>query len=122
MNIHFDGKIYSADGNARAPPGRGGLRTLCARLLLRCVPMSAAPGSPTPASEPGEIRRVSVAEARALAASGRAVLVDTRDRRLFDNAHLPGALSLPVAEIDATDGNAPATAWPPDAVAILYCA
>src|SRR5438093_7322461 len=81
INIHFDGKIYIAGGNARAPPGRGGLRTLCARLLLRCVSMSAAPGSPTPASEPSEIRRVSVAEARALAASGRAVLVDTREDR-----------------------------------------
>src|SRR5437667_10939209 len=77
INIHFDGKIYIAGGNARAPPGRRGLRSLCARLLLICVSMSAAPGSPTPASAPGEIRRVSVAEARALAASGRTGRGDT---------------------------------------------
>ncbi|HYT98978.1 MAG TPA: rhodanese-like domain-containing protein [Gemmatimonadales bacterium] len=84
--------------------------------------MSADPGSSTPTVEPDEIRRVSVTEARALAASGRAVLVDTRDRRLYDNAHLPGAISLPLAQIAATDGDVPASAGPPEAVAILYCA
>jgi len=97
--------------------GLGGLRTLGTRLPLRCVSMSADPGSSTPTVEPDEIRRVSVTEARALAASGRAVLVDTRDRRLYDNAHLPGAISLPLAQIEATD-----SAGPPEAVAILYCA
>jgi len=84
--------------------------------------MSADPGSSTATVEPDEIRRVSVTEARALAASGRADLVDTRDRRLYDNAHLPGAISLPLAQIAATDGDVPASAGPPDAVAILYCA
>src|SRR2546427_6655265 len=36
-------------------------------------------------------------QAHELVAAGRGVLVDTRDARLFDNAHAGGALSLPLA-------------------------
>jgi rhodanese-related sulfurtransferase len=61
-------------------------------------------------------------QAHELVAAGRGVLVDTRDRRLFDNAHAGGALSLPLATIEAAQGHAPADALPPDRIVILYCA
>jgi rhodanese-related sulfurtransferase len=61
-------------------------------------------------------------QAHELVAAGRAVLVDTRDRRLFDNAHAAGALSLPLATIEAAQGHAPAGVLPPDRMIILYCA
>src|SRR2546426_2570889 len=61
-------------------------------------------------------------QAHELVAAGRGVLVDTRDARLFDNAHAAGALSLPLATIQAAQGRPPAGALPPDRTLILYCA
>ena len=61
-------------------------------------------------------------QAHELVAAGRGVLVDTRDGRLFDNAHAAGALSLPLATIEAAQGHAPAGSLPPDRIVILYCA
>ena len=60
-------------------------------------------------------------QAHELVAAGGGVLVDTRDRRLFDNAHAAGALSLPLATIEAAGGQV-AESLPPDRVIILYCA
>ena len=69
-----------------------------------------------------EVRRISVSEAHALLDTGRGVLVDVRDRRLYDNTHAAGAVSLPLAVIQATQGQVPADAVPPDRVLVLYCA
>ena len=60
-------------------------------------------------------------QAHELVAAGRGVLVDTRDARLFDNAHAAGALSLPLATLEAAQGRPPAGALPPDRTLILYC-
>jgi rhodanese-related sulfurtransferase len=69
------------------------------------------------------VRRVSAAEARALANAGRAVLVDIRDRSGYDNTHIEGARSLPLAVLDATAGDLPADALPPrDRLVVAYCA
>jgi rhodanese-related sulfurtransferase len=65
---------------------------------------------------------LTAAQAHELVAGGRGVLVDTRDRRLFENAHAAGALSLPLAVLEAADGRAPAGLLPPDRTIILYCA
>ncbi|PYO98834.1 MAG: hypothetical protein DMD60_03090 [Gemmatimonadetes bacterium] len=62
-------------------------------------PPNAAPGE-----EPA-VSRLTAAEAHALVTAGRAVLVDTRDARLFDNAHAAGALSLPLSAIQAGHGH-----------------
>ena len=61
-------------------------------------------------------------ETHELVAAGRGVLVDTRDRRLFDNAHVAGALSLPLTILEAGQGHAPVGVLPPDRTIILYCA
>ena len=68
------------------------------------------------------LERISVAEAQALVASGRGVFADTRDRRLYDNAHARGALSLPLGEIDGPEGRGRAEAVAADRILILYCA
>jgi len=68
------------------------------------------------------VRRISVAEAQALVGAGRALLVDTRDRRLYDNAHPSSALSLPLSEIEAVNGQIAPDVVPPDRLLILYCA
>ena len=66
--------------------------------------------------------RVTPDEARALVAAGRGVLVDARDRRLYDNAHATGAISLPLSEIAAASGHITPGSVPPDQLLILYCA
>jgi len=84
------------------------------------------PAAPDPANgtpdEGTPVTGLTAAQAHELVAAGRGVLVDTRDRRLFDNAHAAGALSLPLATIEAAQGHAPAGLLPPDRKIILYCA
>jgi rhodanese-related sulfurtransferase len=70
-----------------------------------------------------EPRRIGVADAHALVEAGQATLVDVRDVRLYDNAHLRGAWSLPLAELQASSGRRPTAGLPPgDGFLILYCA
>lgn len=74
-------------------------------------------------TNPPEPRKVQPGEAHAASQSGRAVLVDVRDARLYDNAHLNPSLSLPLAEIEAARRNLPESlANRGDALFILYCA
>ena len=72
--------------------------------------------------EGAAVSRLTAAEAHELVAAGRGVLVDTRDARLFDNAHAAGALLLPLSTIEAAHGQVPAGSLPPDRVLIFYCA
>jgi rhodanese-related sulfurtransferase len=67
------------------------------------------------------IRRVSPAEARTLVKSGDAVLVDTRDRRFYDEAHATGALSVPFADIRRSPDEAMLGVDPDDRILVLYC-
>jgi rhodanese-related sulfurtransferase len=70
-----------------------------------------------------EARKIQPDEAHAASEAGRAVLLDVRDARLFDNAHLDRAIALPLAEIVAAGGRIPARIpVPEDALLILYCA
>ena len=84
-------------------------------------PVTPEPASATPDERPA-VSALTATQAHELVAAGRAVLVDTRDRRLFDNAHATGALSLPLAVIEAAQGHAPLGLLPPDRSIILYCA
>ncbi len=72
-------------------------------------------------AELAAIPRISAAEARAAVEGGRGVLVDTRDRRLYDNAHATSAVSLPLREVDHSSGRAQLKALPSDQTLILYC-
>lgn len=76
-----------------------------------------------PADSGPEPRKLEPAEARAASSAGRAVLLDVRDARLFDNAHLDRAQALPLAELEAEGGRLPARiAAPEDARLVFYCA
>ena len=79
-------------------------------------PLNAAP------DEGPAVSRLTPAEVHELLAAGRGVLVDTRDARLFDNAHAAGALSLPLSTIEAAHGQLPVGSLPPDRILIFYCA
>ena len=70
-----------------------------------------------------EPRKIDPDQAHAASEAGRAVLLDVRDERLFDNAHIDPAVALPLAEIEAGAGRLPAKiVVPKDALLILYCA
>jgi rhodanese-related sulfurtransferase len=70
-----------------------------------------------------EPRRVPVTEARALTEQGQAVLLDVRDARLYDNAHIKGALSLPLGILTATPEHIPEGAVPDHpGLLLFYCA
>lgn len=72
---------------------------------------------------PGEPRRITVAQAHALLAASRAVIADVRDEKLYDNAHIAGAVSLSPLLLRKTFGQVPAAVRPPvGGTLILYCA
>lgn len=78
--------------------------------------------SPTPTPAPlarneAEVPRLSVAEAAALVASERAVLVDVRDPASWAAQHIAGALHAPLGELTQHVGR-----LPPDRLIITYCA
>jgi rhodanese-related sulfurtransferase len=73
----------------------------------------------TPVATPGFL---AIPDALALVNAGQGVLVDVRDPRLYDNLHAAGALSLPLARLEAADGGRAVASLPRDRIVILYCA
>ena len=71
--------------------------------------------------ELSSIRRIGVAEAQALVEQGRAVLVDTRERRFFEEAHARNAISFPLADIERDPRRSDLRSIPQDRAIILYC-
>jgi rhodanese-related sulfurtransferase len=70
-----------------------------------------------------EPRRLPVNEAHALVEQGRAVLLDARDTRLYDNAHIKGAQSLPLGVLTATPGRIALGVLPEHpGLLLFYCA
>ncbi len=63
-----------------------------------------------------DIPRVSLADARAAFDSGQAVFVDVRDANAYATAHIPGALSIPLAEIGTNRPQVSSSTW-----IITYC-
>ena len=61
--------------------------------------------------------RVDALQARDLVASG-AQLVDVLPRTIFDQEHLPGAISLP---LETLDRDAAAAALDPRETTVVYC-
>jgi len=55
--------------------------------------------------------RVSLADARAAFDTGAAVFVDVRDAQAYAQAHIPGALSIPLAELPQRVGELNPSAW-----------
>jgi len=74
-------------------------------------------------SDSPEPRRIPVALAHSLVEQGQAVLLDVRDARLYDNAHIRGATSLPLARLTVTPGRiAPGVLPEHPGLLIFYCA
>ncbi len=84
-----------------------------ALALLDRIP--AAESTPTPASIQ-EVRRVSLADAKAAFDAGSAVFVDVRPAASFESSHIPGALSIPLNDLASHLDELDPSSW-----IITYC-
>lgn len=90
--------------------------SLALNFLPRSVPATRAPvENPTEETYP-EIPRASLAEAKAAYDSGAAVFVDVRDGDSYTAGHIPGALSMPLTELENRLGELNRSDW-----VITYC-
>lgn len=90
---------------------------LIAVILTACAPSSlqAEPANP-PAEAPGEVQRVTLEESKAAFDSKEAVFLDVRSASSYAARHIPGALSIPLAELQARIAE-----LDPDQWIITYC-
>ncbi len=68
------------------------------------------------------IRRIAPADARSLVEAGDAVLVDTRSRQFYQEAHANGAISVPFEEIRRSADHPALGSIPDVQTIVLYCA
>ena len=94
----------------------GGLLLIAAALPALAVSQPPSPAPPTAAFTEAMARRIPAAEAREALAKGTAVLVDVRPKPEYDLSHAQGALSIPLAEIEARAGE-----LPKDKLVVTYC-
>jgi predicted nucleic acid-binding Zn ribbon protein len=98
----------------------GVLLILAALFLLPQKPTSPSSTIPDVHDEEGipypEVPRISVTEAKARYDAGAAIFVDVRTQGQYETAHIPQAISLPLADLEARYQE-----LPKDAEIITYC-
>jgi 3-mercaptopyruvate sulfurtransferase SseA len=88
-------------------------------LLAACnfTPRTPAPASGFPTENPYiEVPRVSLEDAKAAFDNGTAIFVDVRLSTSYQQEHIPGALSIPFAELKARIQELDPSQW-----IITYC-
>jgi 3-mercaptopyruvate sulfurtransferase SseA len=91
---------------------------LIAVAIALALPTSGQSGG-TPAAlpaDPGEVARVSLSDAKAALDHGEAVFLDVRYAEDYAAGHIPGALSIPLTELETRLGELDRTDW-----IITYC-
>lgn len=63
-----------------------------------------------------EISRVSLVDSKTALDNGKAIFIDVRDSSAYAQAHIPGALSIPLAELEERLGELDPSQW-----IITYC-
>ena len=72
--------------------------------------------SPTVAQQGDGVRRVTTAELEELMKQGKVVVVDVRNKEMYDVGHIPGAKLIPVNEVGER-----AKELPKDKTIVTYC-
>ena len=85
-----------------------------AATLTACAPTS-EPASPA-GEAPSEIQRVTLEESKAAFDNGEATFVDVRTASAYQAGHVPGALSIPLAELQTRIDELDPNQW-----IITYC-
>jgi 3-mercaptopyruvate sulfurtransferase SseA len=79
------------------------------------------PGSPTPtapvADDLSKARRISRTDAVKMVKQNKAIYVDVRSKESFDQGHLPGAVNIPLSELEKRFRDVPTGKY-----LITYCA
>lgn len=70
--------------------------------------LAASPTAQVKALTTDDVQRISVAEAKAKADAGQALLLDTRNVESYNQLHVAGALSMPAGEVAKRMGELPA--------------
>ncbi len=96
----------------------GGLLLIVAAILLATQNAPAAPTAAAPFEEDTypEIPRVSLEDAKAAFEAGTAVFVDVRGADVFAMSHIPGSLSIPLADLESRLAELDPNQW-----IITYC-
>ncbi|WKZ52631.1 MAG: rhodanese-like domain-containing protein [Anaerolineales bacterium] len=96
----------------------GGILLVVAAILMATQNAPAAPMSSSAFDEETypEIPRVSLEDAKAAFEAGTAVFVDVRGADVFVMSHIPGSLSIPLAELETR-----LTELDPNQWIITYC-
>jgi 3-mercaptopyruvate sulfurtransferase SseA len=93
-----------------------GVLLILAGLIWVFLNQPASPEQTTmPASE-SQVERVSLADAKKAFDMGSAVFVDVRDSTSYNNAHIPGALLIPLNELTTQLSELDPASW-----IITYC-
>lgn len=88
-----------------------------ALLLKPAAPPPAAPATGHSVEDTfPEIARINLEEAKTAFDSGAAVFLDVRDPSAYAESHVPGAVSIPLAELDERWNELDRSAW-----IITYC-
>ena len=90
-----------------------------ALVIAACAPSTPLPGAEpsVPAvGAPQEVQRITLEESKAAFDRGEAVFVDVRSENSYAVSHIPGALSIPLAELEARMGELDPARW-----IITYC-
>ena len=90
---------------------------LIATILTACAPATPQAEPTSPAVEvPGEVQRITLEESKAAFDNEAAIFLDVRSAGSFGAGHIPGALSIPLAEVQARIGELDPNQW-----IITYC-
>ena len=100
------------------------LIVLGAVIVITAVIVSLQPRAQTPTPQPlvseeesfPEIPRVSLEEALTAHQASSAIFIDIRDTSAYEEAHIPGSLSLPLAQLESQLKELDPNSW-----IITYC-
>jgi hypothetical protein len=94
----------------------GGILLVLASLAWAFLSQPATPDTTATPASVSQVERVSLADAKQAYDAGSAVFVDVRDSISYNNAHIPGALLIPVDEITTHINELDPSSW-----IITYC-
>jgi 3-mercaptopyruvate sulfurtransferase SseA len=91
------------------------LRMTFVLMLVACAPHQ-PDSAPQALNEPEEVARVSLEEARAAYDKNEALFLDVRSTSSYASSHIPGARSIPLADLESRMGDLDPSQW-----IITYC-